>query len=145
MKRLLTISFPILILVGCTSKVSERPAPAKAAAKRVFFVEPKDGAKVKSPVQVKFGVEGVDVVPAGERPGDDKAGHHHVIVDGKSVEKGVMVPMDTKNVHHYGKGQTEATLELSPGKHTLTMQFADAAHLSYGEKMSATITIEVEE
>ena len=45
---------------------------------------------------------------------------------------------------HYGKGQTQTQLELSSGAHTLTLQFADGVHQSYGEQMSATISIVVE-
>ena len=58
-------------------------------------------------------------------------GHHHLIVDGKAVPKGSVVPADATHMH-FGKGQTETTLKLPPGKHTLTLQFADGAHQSYG-------------
>ncbi len=111
---------------------------------KVMFLEPADGAKVKSPVAMKFGLEGLEVRPAMEDPLDKTTGHHHVVLDDKPVPLGRVVPADEKHIH-YGKGQTEATLELSPGKHTLTLQLADGAHLSYGEKLAHTITIEVVE
>jgi len=110
---------------------------------RVFFVEPADGAKVKSPVKMKFGIEGMTVRPAGEAPLEKTSGHHHIIVDGKAIPLGGTVGMGAKSIH-YGKGQTEAELALEKGKHTLTMQFADGAHRSYGAKLSTTITVEVE-
>lgn len=115
---------------------------AKEAA-RVFFEGPKDGAKMKSPVKLKFGLAGMGVRPAGEDPLDKTTGHHHVIVDGQPVALGAAVPADDKHIH-FGKGQTETELPLAPGKHTLTLQLADGAHLSYGPELSQTITVEVE-
>ncbi len=112
--------------------------PAKPA--RVWFVEPADGAEVKSPVKLKFGVEGMTVKPAGEMAPD--SGHHHVIVDGGLIEKGTIVPKDGTHIH-FGKGQTEAEIELAPGEHTLTLQFADGAHNSFGQPLSQTIRIKV--
>ena len=110
---------------------------------RVFWVEPAEGAKVKSPVKMKFGVEGWTIRPAGEDPKDHTSGHHHVVVDGKPLTTGEVVPSDAKNIH-YGKGQTAAELELEPGEHTLTLQLADGAHRSYGEAAAATIKVTVE-
>jgi hypothetical protein len=104
----------------------------------------KDGAKVKSPVKVKFGLKGFKLRPAGENPSDKTTGHHHIIVDGKPVPFGEVVPADDKHIH-FGKGQTEAELKLKPGKHTLTLQLADGAHRSYGADLSSTINIEVVE
>ncbi len=113
------------------------------AKPRVWFVEPADGAKVASPVIVKFGVEGMSLRPAGEDPLDHTSGHHHIVVDGKPLKAGQVVPKDAKNIH-YGKAQTEGKVSLLPGKHTLTMQLADGAHRSYGEGLSTTISIVVE-
>lgn len=110
---------------------------------RVFFVSPKDGETVKATngeVSLKFGLEGMKIAQAGQiEPG---TGHHHVIVDGGPVAKGEVVATDDKHMH-FGKGQTEAKLKLAPGAHTLTLQFADGAHRSYGESMSQTIKITV--
>lgn len=109
---------------------------------KVFFIEPKDGATVTSPVTIKMGVEGMKIRPAGEAPDEVTSGHHHVVIDGAPVKAGIPLPMDEKNIH-YGKGQTEATLALPPGKHKLTLQFADGAHRSFGPRMSQTITVTV--
>jgi hypothetical protein len=106
----------------------------------VYFVNLKDGDKVKSPVVVQMGVRGMEVEPAGAY-NDDK-GHHHLIIDGSYIEKGEMVPKDETHLH-FGKGQTIDTLKLSPGDHTLTLQFADGLHKSYGKDWSATIKITV--
>lgn len=107
----------------------------------IQFKEPADGATVKSPVHLVFTAENLAVVPAGEMK--PTSGHHHIIVDGKPIAAGVAVPKDATHIH-YGGGQTEADVELEPGKHTLTMQFADFAHRSYGPDYASTITVTVE-
>ncbi|AET88612.1 MULTISPECIES: DUF4399 domain-containing protein [Caballeronia] len=117
-------------------------AGAAHAQARVYFVEPKDGATVTSPVHVKFGVDGMSVAPAGTMT--EGTGHHHLLIDEKPIPKGTVIPMDDKNLH-YGKGQTEADVKLPPGDHTLTMQFADGAHRSYGPEMSQTIKVHVKQ
>lgn len=107
----------------------------------MFFVEPKDGAVVKSPVNVKFGLEGMEVRPAGELV--EKTGHHHLIIGPAGIPAGTQVPKDETHIH-YGKGQLQDNVELKPGKYQLTLQFADGNHVSYGEPMSSTINITVE-
>lgn len=114
------------------------PVPEEA---NVFFANLEDGQTVTSPLEIKFGVNGMEVEPAGEL--NAGKGHHHIIIDGASLERGIAVPADSVNIH-YGQGQTETSLELSPGEHTLTMQFADGYHQSYGPQMSATIKVIVE-
>lgn len=108
---------------------------------KVFFANLEDGQKVTSPVKVEFGVEGMEVQPAGEL--NEGKGHHHIIINGAPLERGTVVPADSTNIH-YGKGQLETELELPAGEHTLTMQFADGYHQSYGPQMSATISVVVE-
>lgn len=109
---------------------------------KVSFLSPKDGAKVKSPLKVRFGLEGMKIRPAGEDTLDKTTGHHHLIIDGEAPGVGDAVPADETHIH-YGKGQTEAEITLSPGEHTLTMQLADGAHLSYGPRLSETIKVTV--
>lgn len=109
---------------------------------KVFFIEPKDGATVSKKFKVKMGVEGVKVRPAGEAPDEITSGHHHLIIDDSSPAKGQPIGTDATHIH-FGKGQTETKLTLTPGDHTLTLQFADGAHRSFGEKMSQTIKIHV--
>lgn len=108
----------------------------------VSFVEPKDGATVAKTFKVKMKVYGMNIAKAGEKIEDKTAGHHHLIIDGASVPPGQVVPTDPKHLH-FGKGQTETEVTLPPGKHTLTLQFADGAHGSYGAPMSSTITVTV--
>lgn len=109
---------------------------------KVMFVEPAEGATVKSPVKIVFGVEGMDVKPAADET--PNSGHHHIIVNGGPIEAGTVVPKDDTHIH-FGTGATETELELPPGEHTLTMQFADLAHRSYGPDLATTIKVTVEE
>jgi hypothetical protein len=111
--------------------------------RKVAWLEPKDGAKVKNPVKMKWDVKGMKIVPAGKDPKARTSGHHHVLVDVGSMPVGKEIPTNDGHIH-FGKGQTEAEIELPKGKHELTLQFADGSHVSYGKAMSATITVEVE-
>ena len=110
------------------------------ADQTVSFIQPEDGAILKSPVVVEFAVVGMEVEPAGSL--SKNKGHHHIVINGSFVPKGKVVPADETHIH-YGKGQLTDTLDLEPGDYTLTMQFADGLHNSYGEQMSSTINITV--
>ena len=108
----------------------------------VFFKDIADGQTVSSPFKVEMEVAGKKVGPAGEVL--KGVGHHHIIIDGSFLKEGEVIPADQTHLH-FGKAQTETELTLTPGKHTLTLQFADGAHRSYGEAWSKTITIEVKQ
>ena len=109
-------------------------------AQSVDFVEPRNGEVVTSPFKVVFGLTGMTVAPAGEMTKD--TGHHHLLINSASIPAGTVVPADETH-KHFGKGQTETLVTLPPGKYQLTMQFANGAHQSYGEKMSKTIEVTV--
>jgi len=115
-------------------------ASGAAQAASVSFVQPTDGASVSNPVHVVFRVEGMKIAPAGTMT--DGTGHHHLLVDGKPLPKGEVIPANDKSLH-FGKGQTATDLTLPPGNHTLTLQFGDGAHRSYGPDLSKTITVHV--
>lgn len=106
----------------------------------VYFENLEDGQEVGTSVLVKMGVSGMEIEPAGEV--NKGKGHHHIIIDDNWVKTGEVVPADKTHIH-FGKGQTETTLELTPGEHTLTLQFANGLHQSYGEAWSKTITVNV--
>jgi hypothetical protein len=123
-----------LLLLSLTASVMAFSNP------KVFFITPKNNDTVAQTFDVIFGVEGMTVAKAGELK--TLTGHHHIIIDGKEIATGLVVPKDETH-KHFGDGQTKATLTLKPGKHTLTLQFADGAHKSYGEGMSSSITVNV--
>lgn len=107
----------------------------------VFFANIENGAVLSSPVNVQMGVEGMEVHAAGELISG--TGHHHIIINKGHISKGETIPADEQHIH-YGGGQTETDLDLEPGNYTLTLQFANGLHQSYGEQMSATVEITVE-
>lgn len=110
----------------------------------VQWGEPKDGATVKSPFKVNFALSGADLSPAGQNALDKTMGHHHITINKGVITPGIIMPMGQDGLLHYGKAQTEAEVTLAPGTYELTMQFADAAHRSYGEKLAQTIKVTVE-
>ena len=111
-----------------------------APAPMVRLVAPADGATVSSPFQVRFGVAGLAVEPAGDiKP---RSGHHHLLINLDAVPAGESVPFTDRHLH-FGKGQTEAEVTLPPGTYRLTAQFANGAHQSYGKALSQTITVTV--
>jgi len=116
------------------SKAAERPTA------HVFFKNLKLGQTITRKFKVQFGAEGIIVRPAGEIVAG--TGHHHLIIDGDAIPAGQVVPMDETHLH-FGKGQTEAEIELKPGKHKLVLQLADGAHVSYGPDLAATVDVVV--
>ncbi len=123
-----------------TAFADRTPSPAGA---EVYIVSPKDGAKVKGPVTVVFGLKGMGIAPAGIK--FDNTGHHHLIVDADPpADLSLPLPADEHNIH-FGKGQTETTLTLTPGKHTLLLLLADSLHTPHEPAViSKKITITVE-
>ena len=136
------------------ANAAEQAAPAPAGANqrtpspagaKVYFINIQNGARVKSPVLVQFGLSGMGIAPFGlTGPGTQNTGHHHLIIDSPPPALDVPIPANPMHVH-YGRGQTEATVELPPGQHTLQLVLADALHIPHNPPvMSERITITVE-
>ncbi len=106
----------------------------------VDFVDLKDGDVVASPFKVKFAVTGMTVSPAGDT--SINTGHHHLLINAEGVAAGQVVPADERHIH-FGKGQTETLVTLPSGQYTLTLQFANGLHQSYGEMMRKSIHVTV--
>jgi hypothetical protein len=120
--------------------------PAASSSPRVFFVEPTDGATVKSPVKLRFGIENYELaaVPPGDVTAARKGmGHHHVGVDTDCLPAGTVIPKANPWVHH-GGGQTEMDMQLTPGKHRLTLQLGDDTHTTI-EGLCSSVTVNVAE
>lgn len=116
----------------------------------VYFANIKDGDTFVSPVTVVFGLSGMGVAPAGTEK--DNTGHHHLLInrpplgqgDDGADELSYGIPSDEHHMH-FGGGQTEATLELEPGQHTLQLVLGDLGHVPHSKPIvSAVITIVVE-
>ena len=123
-------------------------APARVEAQgkpRIFFVEPKNGATVKSPVKLKFGIQNYKIaaVPEGDvktvRPG---IGHYHVGVDTGCLQPGKTIVKGTPSWVHLGKGDSEMDMQLTPGKHRLSLQLGDDLHNTV-KGLCSTITVNV--
>jgi hypothetical protein len=132
----------------CGATVGERTRPFAVGEKRAYFTNLQNGDKVVSPFRVAFAVSGMGVSPvkAGMIEG---TGHHHILIDlplPADIKK--PIPFDTpgeaahQHYKHFGGGETETTLSLPPGKHTLRLLFADAAHVPYYID-SQVVTVEV--
>lgn len=132
-----TILIAALIALAAPA-LAQSPAPAGA---KVFFIEPKNGAEISGPVSVKMGLEGMEIAPAGtEKP---NSGHHHILINTPLQDPKSPLPADD-NHKHFGKGQTDATLELKPGKHTLQLVLGDHNHAPHNPPVvSEVITITV--
>jgi len=137
----LVLALTIGLLTAFTAAADRTAAPAGA---EVYFIAPHDGAKVHSPVTVVFGLKGAGIAPAGVK--FDNTGHHHLLVDTDLSEVKLDAPMPaTDKIVHFGKGQTETSLTLTPGKHTLELVFADYLHQSFDPPVhSKKITVTVE-
>lgn len=115
--------------------------PAVPVGAKVYFKNLKNGQTVTSPFKVEMAVDGMKVDTAG--PVVAGSGHFHILVDaGDSIASGQTIVKDSTHLH-YGKGQTSTELTLSPGKHTLALEFADGLHRSYGSQMSSTVSVTV--
>jgi Domain of unknown function (DUF4399) len=126
------------LLAGSAAVAQQSTMPSDA---KVYILWPSDGQVVKGAFWVRMGLSGAGIAPAGV----DKAntGHHHLIVDADLPPLDQPIPNDHNHLH-FGLGQTEARLDLPPGKHTLQMLPADANHVPHQPPLySKRITITV--
>ncbi|MAF83264.1 MAG: DUF4399 domain-containing protein [Gammaproteobacteria bacterium] len=150
------ISMLTLLLTGCgggeptpggttadSDSASDSVARASSApGAAVFIISPVNGATVSSPVAIKFGISGMTVTPAGQFT--DNSGHHHLLVDSGLEHPDQPIPSDAGHLH-FGKGQTETTIELEAGQHTLQLVLGDGSHTPHEPPvMSDIVTITVE-
>jgi hypothetical protein len=115
-------------------------APQGAAA---YFISPKNGDTVPATFTVVFGLKGMGVAPAGVEKAN--TGHHHLIINKKVTGDGLKesLPADANHVH-FGAGQTEASVTLPPGQHTLQMILGDHNHIPHDPPIqSEVITVTV--
>ena len=124
-----------------SSSAADRTRPYVNEAKAVYFVNLRDGDKVTSPFRIAFGLVGMGIAPAGVRL--ENTGHHHLLINQKLTNEMLTKPVPfTEKYRHFAHGETETTLELPPGRHTLRLLFADAEHKPFYIS-SKEITVEV--
>jgi hypothetical protein len=154
MKQLALVALTIAV-AACSSGTPESSPPASSAggtaakpggAPRVFFVEPADGATVKSPVHLRFGSENFTISPVPEKVETvrEGVGHYHLGVDTDCYEPKMEIVKGTPAWIHYGKGESEMDLQLTPGRHTLSLQIGDDKHVTL-PGLCSQITISVAE
>ena len=108
------------------SAVEKSSSPDKAM---LYIISPQDGDTVSSPVKVIFGLNGMGVAPAGIKM--KNTGHHHLLIDLAQLPD-INLPIPSDDHHkHFGKGQTEALIELDKGEHTLQLILGDHMHIPH--------------
>jgi hypothetical protein len=132
-------AFLLLTMSAIAADLPRSPAPPGV---ELYFIAPEDGAKLANPVTMRFGLKGMGVAPAGIAMSG--TGHHHLLIDATVPPFDRPIPADDRHVH-FGKGQTETILTLTPGRHRLQLLLGDHLHLPHEPPVvSATITITVE-
>jgi len=135
-KSLVAVMFVVLPLAANAADISLSPDGAE-----VFIIAPKDGEELTNPVVVKFGIKGMDVAKAGTQA--PNTGHHHLLIDAEPPALDQPIAKDANHMH-FGGGQTETTLTLTPGKHTLQLLLGDGNHVPHHPAViSKVITITV--
>lgn len=137
----LFVSMLLLISAGTFADENRKKAPEGA---KQYIISPVNGSTVKSPFTVQFGLSGMGVAPAGVAK--EKTGHHHLLIDTDTKEVDMAKPLPaTDKIRHFGAGQTETKLELTPGKHTLQLLMGDENHIPFDPPVSSdkiTITVQ---
>jgi hypothetical protein len=129
------------LALGASLALGQERTPSPPGAE-VYIVSPVNGAKVHSPVRVVFGLKGMGVAPAGVKY--ENTGQHHLLID-TAVPADLSAPLPANDkIVHFGKGQTEASITLPPGKHTLQLVLGDLNHIPHNPPViSKKITITV--
>jgi len=120
----------LLVALSAFAAHSQEPLARTPSAEgaRSYFIGIADGDEVSSPVVVRFGLSGMGVAPAGVEL--QKTGHHHLLIDSELADYSLPIPADDAH-RHFGGGQTEVSIELPPGNHTLQLVLADHHHVPH--------------
>ena len=123
--RLIVLS-AALALPSAAAHAQGKPAGKEAL---LYFVWPQDGATIKGAFWCRFGLRNMGVTHAGDN--FQNSGHHHLLIDvNEPINPNEPIPQDKSHIH-FGAGQTEARIELPPGKHTLQLVLGDAGHYPF--------------
>lgn len=138
---LLLCVFLTAALSAAVAQPRREPPTPSAPGAEVYFIDVKDGDTVSEKVTLHFGLRNMGVAPAGsDRP---NSGHHHLIIDANLPPLNAPIPNDPRHLH-FGSGQTEGEITLSPGEHTLQLLFADKNHVPHSPPvMSPRIRVKV--
>jgi hypothetical protein len=134
MYRFARLSLIVLVTMALDARIeagAQQPAPTRkpsAANARIYFIDLKDGATIPSKAKIRFGIENMEIAPAGvAKP---NTGHHHLLIDAELPPLNQPIPSDFNHVH-FGGGQTEAEITLPAGEHTLQLLLGDQDHIAH--------------
>ena len=105
-----------------------------ASESKVYFINLKDGDIVENPILIQFGLSGKGVAPAGVNI--ENTGHHHLLIDVKAIDFYMPIP-SSKSHLHFGGGQTETSIELTPGEHELQLVLGDLYHVPHSPPITS--------
>ena len=134
----------VLLVAGAAGAADQSSLQSKTApdGAREYIIWPRDGQTIKGgQFWLRMGLSGMGVAPAGvDRP---NTGHHHLVIDAPLPALDEPIPNDKQHLH-FGAGQTEARIELPPGRHTLQLVLGDADHVPfkpalYSQKITVTV------
>jgi hypothetical protein len=93
-----------------------------------IILAPKNGETVASPVTIRIGTRAGSVAAA-DRSADRQGAHPHLVIDAPLPEAGKMIPMDSHHIHLM-HGETQKTIPLSVGKHTIQLIEGSMSHVA---------------
>ena len=137
----LVIAFGAGLLMSTSLWAQGTPAPENA---QVYFIGLEDGDTVSSPVTVVFGLDGMGVAPAGTEK--ENTGHHHLLLNRPPIGEGEEgaeeleygLPADDNHIH-FGGGQTQTTIDLPAGTHTMQLVLGDLNHIPHSPPVASEV------
>lgn len=144
MKKIIAVCVALSILLVTGTSVADGHISQSPEEAKVYIISPTDGQTVKGTFNVKFGLSGMGVAPAGTNA--KNTGHHHILIDTDFSSVDVSKPLpSTKKIKHFGGGQTETQLTLPKGKHTIQLLLGNFAHIPHVKPVvSKKITITIQ-
>lgn len=140
MHKLVSVAVLASLMVAGAAWAQGTPAPGDAY---VYIGWPNDGQVMPAgkPFKVWFGLRNMGVAPKDVK--FPNSGHHHLLIDTELPPMDQEIP-SSRNHLHFGAGQTETTVELPPGKHTLQLLMGDDKHFPhkppvYSKKISIIV------
>ena len=142
MKKIIVMA-SLLVAVFTAGASADELVSAAPAAANVYFITPANGDTLAKTFKVRFGLSGMGVAPAGTQR--ENTGHHHLLIDVSELPDMAGPLPATDTIKHFGGGQTETELTLSPGKHTLQLLLGNYAHVPHEKPvLSKKINITVQ-
>ncbi|OED44186.1 rod shape-determining protein RodA [Chromatiales bacterium (ex Bugula neritina AB1)] len=134
MLKVLCISTVASLFMATSTLALDRSLSPEGA--ELYIISPKNGETISGPVTVLFGLKGMGVAPAGTER--ENTGHHHLLINTGLPAMDLPVPSDEQH-KHFGKGQTETTIELPKGKHSLQLLLGNHLHVPHNPVVASEV------